>query len=261
MENQRIKELISRFNSGEASDPEKKELEKLLEAGMIALEDFRDLPSLESQIGDLETPLPSEELDERFYHMLALEKGKGRSSWKQFFSWPELAPKLALASVMVILGAAAGYFLSPSTAGPHPDQIATLRLQVTDLREMIMLTLLEKESASDRLKAVSLTEQMGEASRKVTNALIQTLNQDENVNVRLAALDALKPYVRDSHVRESLIRSISKQESPLVQISMAELMGAMQEKSAVKEFEKIVSSDKTPAAVKKKIRESIQALI
>jgi hypothetical protein len=102
---------------------------------------------------------------------------------------------------------------------------------------------------------------MNEASMKVTNALIQTLNQDENVNVRLAALDALKPYARDSSVRAALIRSISKQESPLVQISLAELMVALQEKSAVKEFEKIVESDSTPADVKKRIKENMEVLI
>jgi hypothetical protein len=136
-----------------------------------------------------------------------------------------------------------------------------LSQQVSDLQEMMMLSLLEKGSATERLKAVNLTQEMDEASIKVTNALIQTLNQDENVNVRLAALEALKPYATDSSVREALIRSIGRQESPLVQISLAELMVALQEKSAVKEFEKIVESDNTPPEVRSKIRESMKVLI
>ena len=132
---------------------------------------------------------------------------------------------------------------------------------MSDLKEMMMLSLLEKESATDRLKAVSLSEDMGQASQKVTSALMQTLNHDDNVNVRLAALDALRAYSRDSKVREELIRSISKQDSPLVQISLAELMVEMQAKSSVKELEKILHNENTPTDVKKKIRESIQVII
>jgi HEAT repeat protein len=194
--------------------------------------------------------------------MLAMEKAKGQPfSWDRFFTWPALAPKLALASVMLIAGLLSGYFLSRSAIAPPNKQIETLSQQVSDLQEMMMLSLLEKESATDRLKAVNLTQEMGEASLKVTNALIKTLNSDENVNVRLAALDALRAYARNGEVRAALIRSIAQQRSPLVQISMAELMADLQEKSAVKEFDKIVSSNKTPAEVKKKIKESIKVLI
>ena len=144
---------------------------------------------------------------------------------------------------------------------PADRQIVALSRQVSDLQELMMLSLLEKGSATERLKAVTLTQEMSDASRKVTDALIQTLNHDENVNVRLAALEALKPYVIDSKVREALVRSIGSQESPLVQISLAELMVGLQEKSAVKEFEKIVESEKTPLEIKEKIRETIRVLI
>lgn len=262
MENQKIQELIQRFSAGVASDTDLKALEQLVASGTISLDDLEDLHLLEDQVNTMDTPLPSAELDDRFYRMLAVEKEKNKSfSWKHFFSWPEFAPTLAMASITLVLGLFAGYFFSAPTPSPRHDQIETLSQQVTDLREMMMFSLLEKGSATDRLKAVNLTQEMNEASVKVTNALIQTLNEDENVNVRLAALDALKPYVRNSQVRQALIRSIALQESPLVQISMAELMAALHEKSAVREFEKIVASDKTPEEVKQKIRESIQVLI
>jgi hypothetical protein len=79
--------------------------------------------------------------------------------------------------------------------------------------------------------------------------------------VRLAALEALAPYAKESHVREELIRSISKQDSPLVQVALAELMADLQVKSSVKELEKIMKSDKTPTDVKNKIKQSIDVLI
>ncbi|HMI65495.1 MAG TPA: HEAT repeat domain-containing protein, partial [Cyclobacteriaceae bacterium] len=136
-----------------------------------------------------------------------------------------------------------------------------LTREVGDLKEMVMLSLLEKESATDRLRAVSLTSDMNQVSQKVTSALFKTLNEDDNVNVRLAALEVLKSYVRDGRVREELVRSISKQDSPMVQVELAGLMVAMQEKKSVKELRRILENEKTPKEVKSKIEESIRVLI
>jgi uncharacterized protein (UPF0147 family) len=261
MEKQRKDELIRKYNAGEATAAEKKEIEQLLESGLIDLNDLQDFLQFDKALGQVETPSPSLALDDRFYAMLAAERKRvtqNRFSWKQFFQWPQFAPRLAFASVLLLLGLAAGYLLR---APEKSQQIEVLSYQVRELKEMMMLTLLEKESATDRLKAVGLTQDMDRVSHKVTDALLQTLNHDENVNVRLAALDALKPYTRDSTVREALIRSIANQDSPLVQVALAELMATLQVKSSVKELEKILEDDKTPKDVRKKIQESIEVLI
>lgn len=259
MEKEKIQELIARYNLQQATAAEVKQIEALLEAGSIELDELKDIRTLESQVAGMKFPSPTGDLDDRFYQMLALErKVKSSFSWRGLFSWPELAPKLALASVTLLIGVGIGYLLKPS-APAATDQ--GVNQQIAELKEMVMLSLLEKESASERLRAVSLTEQMSAASTKVTSALLQTLNNDENVNVRLAAIEALRPYVRDNHVREELIRSIAKQDSPLAQVALAEMMAALHVKSSVKELEKIVRSDKTPADVKNRIKQSIDILI
>ena len=80
--------------------------------------------------------------------------------------------------------------------------MSALTHEVGELKEMVMLSLLEKESASDRLRAVSLTSEMNQVSDNVSKALFMTLNSDPNVNVRLAALEALIPFVSQGGVRE-----------------------------------------------------------
>lgn len=268
MEKARIQELISKYNAEQATAAEIQEIEKLLEAGQIELDDLHEVRKLESAVTNINFPEPTGDLDHRFYQMLALEKrSKSSFSWREFFSWPayrtgrpQLVPKLALAAVMLVVGVSIGYFIKPQ-ATSSDTQMAELSQQVVDLKEMMMLSLLEKESATERLKAVSLTSEMNSASQKVTNALLETLNNDENLNVRLAALEALKPYGRNSEVRQALIRSIAVQQSPLVQVALAETMAQLQVKSSVKELEKIMKSDKTPADVKSRIKQSIDILI
>jgi hypothetical protein len=258
MEKERMQELIAKYNEGLADPSEIKSIEKLIEDGTIDLSQFQDLQKLDEQVAKIELPLPSSELDDRFYKMLKEQKkGAKGFSWGSFFSWPELAPKLAFASIALLLGVFVGYIFLPSPQSNQ--QVGELRQEISDLKEMMMLSLLEKESATERLKAVSLTSEMS-ASSKVTTALLQTLNNDENINVRLAALEALTPYARESKVREELVRSISKQESPLVQVALAELMVALQEKSSVKELEKILRSERTPKEIKKKIEEGIKTM-
>jgi hypothetical protein len=248
-----------KYNEGQADPSEIKLIEQLIEEGAIELSQFYELKTMDEHVMRIESPIPSTDLDDRFYHMLRGMKKEGKGfSWSSFFSWPELAPKLAFASVTLLIGFFVGYLFVPSPQSNK--EVAVLSQEISDLKEMMMFSLLEKESATDRLKAVSLTSEMS-ASDKVTTALIKTLNSDDNINVRLAALDALKPYASNSTVREELVRSIANQESPLVQVALADLMVALQEKSSVKELQKILKSDKTPKEVKKRIEESIKIMI
>lgn len=259
MKTERIKELVDKYNAMLADPAELKEIEQLIEKGIIDIDDLHELHAVEERVFSIESPAPALSLDDKFYDMLQKEKKPANSfSWKTFFAWPEFAPRLAFASVTLILGLAAGYFLrAPESKG----EIAEVGQQVSDLKELLMLTLLEKESVTDRLKAVSLTQEMDQASQKVTGALLQTLNNDSDVNVRLAALDALRAYSSDGKVREELIRSITKQDSPLVQIALAELMAQLQVKSSASELEKVLNNENTPTDVKKKIEESLKVLI
>ncbi len=260
MEKNRIEELIAKYNEGLADPSEIKLLEKLIEEGAVSLTRLHELHKLDEQIIRMEEPAPSMKLDDQFYARLAAEKRKVK---RNVFAvtWPEwnvLMPRLAFASVLLIAGFAGGYFLERPAEN---TQVKALTREVGDLKEMVMLSLLEKESATDRLRAVSLTSDMNQVSQKVTRALFKTLNEDDNVNVRLAALEVLKSYVRDGRVREELVRSISKQDSPMVQVELAELMVAMQEKKSVKELRRILENEKTPKEVKSKIEESIRVLI
>lgn len=262
MEKWEIEKLIARFNEGVADPSEVKLLEQWMEEGAVEPTQLRELDQMHDRLLKSAEALPSLRLDDSFYSMLAQEKKETAKS-RFRFQWPDwnvMFTRLAFAVVLIAAGFAGGYFLQRSAGGDTPD-VKRLTQEVSDLKEMMMLSLLEKESATERLRAVSLTNDMPEVSAKVTNALFETLNNDENVNVRLAALEALKPYVQDGNVRKMLVRSIGKQDSPLVQVELATLMVELQEKKSVKELRKLLENESTPSEIKTKIKESIQVLI
>jgi hypothetical protein len=256
VDNAQVKELIRRYQEGITGPDEIAQLEYLLETGTIGLEAFHELGTIENQVHNLETGLPSQSLDDAFYTMLRDEIKKEQSLFERI-NVPryQLLFRIAAAVLLVMSGIAIGHFLDRPQASD--GQVHQLSEQVSELKEMMMLALLDKEEATERLKAVNLTQGMNEVSTKVTQALFRTLNNDENVNVRLAALEALTPYTGDERIREELVRSIGKQDSPLVQLALAELMAALQEKSSLDALQKILNNDRTPEAVKRKIEESI----
>jgi hypothetical protein len=230
----------------------------LIEQGELDLDQLESLKSLDQKIEAQSEPFVSIDADHRFYEMLAKEKRKSRSIT---FSFPDLRilfPRLALAFALLVVGFIGGYRFQQPT--PNND-VQQLTMQVEGLKEMMMISLLEKESATERLKAVSLTQEINGPSKKVTEALLKTLNADPNVNVRLASLDALQGYSNLPHVREGLVRSIATQQSPLVQMALAELMVAIQEKSSVNELKKVLDQKNTAKEVKEKIQKSIDVLI
>ncbi|WP_048825910.1 HEAT repeat domain-containing protein [Hymenobacter sp. DG25B] len=224
-------------------------------------------------MGNLPVPEPSEQLRPRFYSMLAEfqadEQRKQRWSLagmlQQLQDWwqPEYATRLAYSLVLLVVGLAAGYLLrGRETAAPADSQqpMAVVEAPDGNVQQAQMLTLLANPSAVQRLRAVSYAEELAPSNDRVVAALLSTLNQDPNVNVRLASLEVLAGLSQDPTVRQGLVRSLARQESPLVQSAMADVMVQLQERRSVRPLRKLLQQENLNEQVKTKIEQSIQSL-
>ena len=121
---------------------------------------------------------------------------------------------------------------------------------------------LNEPSASERLQAVkATTKTFKDQNDQVIEALIKTLNNDENQNVRLAAANALFVYKDNPRVRDALIVSISHQTDPVLKIAMVNMLLAMKDKRAKKPIERILENDKEiPESVRETIKDNLKAL-
>jgi hypothetical protein len=156
--------------------------------------------------------------------------------------------------------------LSPSQGPAVPSSSSTesrleaLSAQLHEMREMVMLSLLQNPSASERMRAVSYTSGSRNVNPNIATALLMTLNNDPNVNVRLTTLEALTHFAKDPVVREGLVQSILHQESPLVQAALADVMLKLQEKRAVRPFKKLLQQKDLNEMVRDKIEQTISRL-
>ena len=172
-------------------------------------------------------------------------------------------PRLAFSILLVVSGLILGYLLHRpgETVLSYNRQIDSLSSQVSEIKQVMMLSLLQDPSASQRIRAVSYTDEMSNVNLKVIDALFTTLNGDPNVNVRLATLEALVKLSAQPKVREGLVRSINLQDSPIMQSAIADVMVKLQEKSSVKPLQKLLSKKNLNPMVKINIEKSIQRLI
>ena len=124
-----------------------------------------------------------------------------------------------------------------------------------------MLTLLEQPSANQRLQGINEVNKIGKIDETVITALLKTLNNDANVNVRLAAIESLTKYLEEPMVREGLVQSIVKQDSPIIQVTLANLMVALQEKESIEPFKTLMRTKELDKSVKQKLETSINSII
>ena len=257
MNESELKYLIGQYQSGRISQEEWQKLEEAIEQGLLDPGEIHILNELSTAIGRMEDPNPPVLLKDKVLEMIGNETrllDKDR-----IWIHREWLIRAVLAAAAMLTGILAGYHL-PWKSAPSGD-VEVLRGEVAALKETMLLTLIEKEATTDRLRAVSYSYELDQGSRRVIEALLTTLNEDNNINVRLAAVEALLRYGSEDWVRTQLVKTISKQESPLVQMALAECMVALNEKTSVQELQKLVNREETPEAIKVKLKGFIRQII
>ena len=202
---------------------------------------------------------PSANVRARFYDTLGayrqgLESAPKRSWREQILAlWPrQPAWQMAISFALLAVGVGIGYQLRPETkAAPRPDsEVAQLHEEVSSMRQMVALSLLQQQSAGERLRGVTYAYQAAPSDTEVLSALLTTMNQDQNVNVRLAAVDALHRFGASPVMRAAVVQSIRKQDTPLVQIALIDLLVDLKDADAAPELEKLASDEKIDSAVR-----------
>jgi hypothetical protein len=172
------------------------------------------------------------------------------------------------AAVILLLGGGVGIGMlisSRKVSGPGPnpntpEQLIAMQKEIKEMKEVLMFSLIDNESASQRIKAVSYTDEMLNPDQKVINALVSTLNHDKNVNVRLAALYSLGSWADNQMVRDSLVASLPKQTEPLIQVMLINLLAEKKDSRIVAPVQDILSNKKTLPVVKDAAEKSLKTL-
>lgn len=253
-------------------EPERRSVENHLAGCADCRMEFEAARKIWALMGSVNQPAPSESMRQAFDVLLKNYKHEvlaRRNPWNDILHrlteyWLlQAKPRMAFSIVLVAGGLIAGYLIHQpgESAVAYSRKIDSLSSQVSDIKQVMMLSLLKDPSASQRIQAVSYTDDLNNVDNKVIGALFKTLNEDPNVNVRLATLEALVKLAEEPRVREGLVRSIDLQNSPLMQSAIADAMVKLQEKSSVQSLKRLLNKKDLNPMVKINIEKNIQKLI
>lgn len=234
---------------------------------------------------------PSERLRENFYAMLethqrdadsvspfALARGRiDRFLTALLPSTPAL--QFAGAVAVLALGLFAGArFLSPAAptaTAPAPTatspadaaRLAKLEKQVVDqqsqmeeVNKLALAALLQQKSTSERIQNVLATLDQARPNEKVLTDLVAAMTIDPSVNVRLSAVEAVTPHATDKIVRAGLLAALPRENAPLVQVAMIELLGSIREVEAAPLFDRLSRDEAADKSVRESARRALAVL-
>lgn len=233
-----VKEQFAEYLAGTLDASVARALEQHVASCPECQAEYAGIEALWQALGTLPTPLvPSNRMRERFSEMMADQRAAAdrrpasrqdrRRTWVPLFGTGEPLVQMALAASLLIVGVLVGRALpsrQPQPGAPPSTEISEVRSELRDMRQMLTLSLMQQQSATERLRGVSWTAQIDQPGNEVVSALLDTLLHDPNVNVRLAAIDALRRVSDRTDVRQGTKQAIADRTSPLLQVAVIDFM-------------------------------------
>jgi hypothetical protein len=212
-------------------------------------EEFQGLAQTWTHLGVLPEERPGPGLRTGFYAMLeAYQHGRAAASPPRAWARPALLS--AAAVLLLTAGLGLGLDLGRRDRGTREDA----------LRQQASLALMSQDSAASRLRGLSLAGQVRRPESVLIQTLLDTLDGDPSVNVRLSAVEALFLVGDRPGVREGLVRSLDRQDSPLVQVALIDLLVDLRQKQAGEALKRLMGNPGAPPEVRQRAQAGLALL-
>jgi hypothetical protein len=241
--------------------------------------EFAGLSTTLAALDTLPVPTPSPRLRRDFYARLEEEKNSAasvrvasarrpRTGAPGLLRWI-LAPLAgtALAAVAFVAGQRSGREpaapapVAPTTIDARTQaRIAELERKLDTMGQLVVATSLlqqQQKPANDRLRTVLTSASSPRPSESAINELIGTLALDPSVNVRLRALDGLFPHADQEVVRAGVLASLTREQNPIVQVSMIDFLAGARDAEAKPTLETIAANAAADASVRDAARRAL----
>lgn len=266
MKTEQIKRLLDRYFEGETTLEEEKRLRAYFSGDDVAeeLQSYTDQFRYAEYLHETETqadPLAKMEAADKRTGVRrddTLDFSRTRSR-PRFTEW---SLRIAAGLILLLAGFSAGLMVG-QTDGTGSRELAALREEVRQMKGALMYGDYRQSSASERISAVNMSARLSQSKQldeEITEILIYTMNNDENVNVRLAAAEALFKFRDAVRVGEALTNALSRQDDPLMQITLIDMLVKIREKGAISEMQKMLMNSETQEIVRQRLQSGIAEL-
>lgn len=265
-----LKELFIEYIDGSLNEQNRVIVDEHLSSCEICSKEVEDIESLCLKLNDIELEEPSKKIRKNFDNMIdSYSLGMAnniRVPWHAKLSkcledcWPKRPlMQLAVTIAVLVVGLVTG--LNINIENESDKEIVQLKTDVDRIRQTVMSSLLNQSSVTERINGLTMTSRLENVDDQFHSTLLLLLNSDSNVNVRLAAVNALSKYADNKYIRDELANSLGLQSSPLVQIALIDLLSTIQEYDSYPALMRMINDPDTNNHVKKRAKSALTKLV
>ena len=125
-------------------------------------------------------------------------------------------------------------------------EMAELRKEMQMTQELVVLSLLKNPLASERLRGLNYAAALNQPANVVIEALVKTLREDESVNLRLSAIEALERF----KVKGALVEKLTQSTEPIEQLALIESLVRLQARESLPALQQLEKNQDTEQLVR-----------
>ncbi len=270
MKCEEIERLLIEYIDRSLTEQDRIIIEEHLSSCEACSKEAEEIESLFLGLNDMELEEPSENLRNNFNNMInsytlgmdnRIKMPLHEKALNWIDSWWPKRPviQFAVTVSVLIIGIVTG--LKIDMKNESEKGIVQLKTDVNHLRETVMSSLLNQSSVTERINGLTMTGRLENVDSQFLSTLLLLLNSDSDINVRLAAINALSKYPDNEYVRQELVKSLDLQSSPLVQIALIDLLSSIQEYDSYPTLMRMIENPDTNDPVKKRAKKALTRLV
>ncbi|MEO0572220.1 MAG: hypothetical protein AAF039_10990 [Bacteroidota bacterium] len=127
--------------------------------------------------------------------------------------------------ILFVVGFGVGKTFPESNTDTYRHEIGLLRQETQQLRSLMISSLTNHPFASQRIQGIkAIGHHYSESNDKILILLGQYLNEDDNLNVRLASIQVLSDFEQTVLSKKIILNALEHQDSPMIIIGLLQLI-------------------------------------
>lgn len=250
-ETEKIKALLEKYYDGTTSVEEERVLTQYFQQP-------HDLGELEAHRAifkhsvDWKAQTASDALQSKVFQQLETPPASA-----QLIQLPRTWVRAAAAVLLCITAFGLGRMSRSTNAG---EELVVLQTEVQSLRTMMMMALIDKPRASERIRAVRMVEGLEQPALEAIELLIKAMNEDENINVRLASIEVLFAFKHLPEVQQALLRSLPRQDSPMVQMELLRMLREAEATIDNGALQKMLNDEQLDTGIRQQLQQLLKSI-
>ncbi|MFT6370725.1 MAG: hypothetical protein ACJAWH_001809 [Maribacter sp.] len=141
------------------------------------------------------------------------------------------------------------------------QSLSSQEYKLLEIQQTAMISLMGNQSPSKRIQGVNLITKFENPDEEIINALVNRLLLDENMNVRLTAVEALAMFAKSETVKSAFIKVLATEKDPSLQIAIIHNLVRIQAQNTAKPMKYLLEQEDTQPFVKEEINRVLAEII